>query len=279
MREIMADEIVSTVAELCIRACTLLPGDVDAALEKAGRTERFPKAREILGVLSENADIARNTGIPICQDTGTAVVFVDLGQDVHVQGSLMDAVREGVSQGYVRGYLRKSMVADPLRRMNTGDNTPPMVHVRMVEGDRLTLTVAPKGAGSENMSRLAMLTPGQGVAGVRRFVMETVKLAGANPCPPMILGIGIGGNFETVALLAKEALLEPLDRVHPDPFYANLEQELLAEVNASGIGPQGLGGDTTCLSVKIRALPCHIASLPVAVNVSCHATRHASAVL
>ena len=279
MRELNVGEITEAVACLCVKANHHLGDDARGCIAARAAEESWGPAKEVLQIIEKNIEIAEQGVFPLCQDTGMACVFVDLGQDVHVQGSLMDAVREGVSQGYVRGYLRKSMVADPLRRTNTGDNTPPMVHVRMVEGDRLTLTVAPKGAGSENMSRLAMLTPGQGVAGVRRFVMETVKLAGANPCPPMILGIGIGGNFETVALLAKEALLEPLDRVHPDPFYANLEQELLAEVNASGIGPQGLGGDTTCLSVKIRALPCHIASLPVAVNVSCHATRHASAVL
>lgn len=208
-----------------------------------------------------------------------AVVFADVGQDVHISGSFEDAVHEGVRRGYVDGLLRKSVVGDPLRRVNTRDNTPAILHIRLVPGDRLTLIVAPKGFGSENMSRLKMLTPAAGVQGVKDFVLETVKLAGANPCPPMVLGVGVGGDFEQVAELAKLALLVPLDEANPDPFYAGLEQELLSAVNETGIGPQGLGGRTTCLGLHILARPTHIAGLPVAVNVSCHVTRHATATL
>ena len=208
-----------------------------------------------------------------------AVVFVDVGQDVHINGSLEQAVNEGVRRGYTEGMLRKSVVSDPLRRVNTGDNTPAIVHTRLVEGEQVTITVAPKGFGSENMSRLQMLTPAQGVEGVKQFVLETVRMAGANPCPPMVLGIGIGGDFEGVALLAKRALMLPLGQCHPDPYYAALEQELLESVNATGIGPQGLGGRTTCLGLHILAGATHIAGLPVAVNVSCHVTRHQTAVL
>ena len=208
-----------------------------------------------------------------------AVVFAEVGQEVHIIGGFEAAVNEGVHRGYVEGLLRKSVVGDPLRRVNTGDNTPAILHTRLVPGDQLKLTVAPKGFGSENMSRLAMLTPSAGVEGVKRFVVETVKLAGANPCPPMVLGVGIGGDFERVAEMAKEALMLPLDTANPDPYYAALEQELLALVNETGIGPQGLGGLTTCLGLHIVAGPTHIAGLPVAVNVSCHVTRHKSAVL
>lgn len=208
-----------------------------------------------------------------------AVVFADVGQDVHISGDFEAAVYEGVRRGYTEGLLRKSVVADPLRRVNTRDNTPAILHTRLVPGDRLTLTVAPKGFGSENMSRLKMLTPAAGVQGVKDFVLETVKLAGANPCPPMVLGVGVGGDFEQVAELAKRALLVPLDENNPDPFYAGLEQELLSAVNETGIGPQGLGGRTTCLGLHILARPTHIAGLPVAVNVSCHVTRHAAATL
>ena len=208
-----------------------------------------------------------------------AIVFADVGQEVHIAGDFEAAIHEGVRRGYVDGLLRKSVVADPLRRVNTKDNTPAIIHTRLVPGDKVTLTVAPKGFGSENMSRLAMLTPAAGVEGVKRFVLETVRLAGANPCPPMVLGIGVGGDFEQVAEMAKRALMIPLGEENPDPFYAALERELLAAVNESGIGPQGLGGKTTCLGLHVLAKPTHIAGLPVAVNVSCHVTRHASAVL
>ncbi len=279
IREIDAALITETVARLCIEANRSLPEDVCDALHAAARDEPFASARDLLDLLVRNEGIARQTQMPICQDTGMAVVFADVGQDVHISGDFEAAVHEGVRRGYVEGLLRKSVVADPLRRVNTKDNTPAILHTRLVPGDRLTLTVAPKGFGSENMSRLKMLTPAAGVQGVKNFVLETVKLAGANPCPPMVLGVGVGGDFEQVAELAKRALLVPLDENNPDPFYAGLEQELLSAVNETGIGPQGLGGRTTCLGLHILARPTHIAGLPVAVNVSCHVTRHAAATL
>ena len=279
MREISAAQIAETVARLCVEANQNLPEDVACALNGAAASEPFPPAKELLGLLTDNARIARETAMPICQDTGMAVVFARVGQEVHITGSFEDAVNEGVRRGYVEGLLRKSVVGDPLRRVNTGDNTPAILHTRLVPGDRLTLTVAPKGFGSENMSRLKMLTPAQGVQGVKDFVVETVRLAGANPCPPMVLGVGVGGDFEGVALLAKEALMVPLDQHNPDPYYAALEQELLALVNETGIGPQGLGGRTTALAVHIEVAAVHMASLPVAVNINCHVTRHESEVL
>lgn len=279
MREISASLITETIARLCAEANRNLPGDVCAALHQATQEEPFQPARDILDLLVKNEGIARETQMPICQDTGMAVVFADVGQEVHIVGDLEAAVHEGVRRGYVDGLLRKSVVADPLRRVNTGDNTPAIIHTRLVPGDRVTLTVAPKGFGSENMSRLKMLTPAAGVQGVKDFVLETVRLAGANPCPPMVLGIGIGGDFEQVAELAKRALMIPLDEGNPDPFYADLERELLAAVNETGIGPQGFGGRTTCLGLHILQKPTHIAGLPVAVNVSCHVTRHAREVL
>ena len=279
MRQMDASLIADTVAVLCVQSNRNLPGDVACALHHAQKQEPFAPARELLDLLADNERIARETCMPICQDTGMAVVFVDVGQDVHINGSLEQAVNEGVRRGYTEGMLRKSVVSDPLRRVNTGDNTPAIVHTRLVEGEQVTITVAPKGFGSENMSRLQMLTPAQGVEGVKQFVLETVRMAGANPCPPMVLGIGIGGDFEGVALLAKRALMLPLGQRHPDPYYAALEQELLESVNATGIGPQGLGGRTTCLGLHILAGATHIAGLPVAVNVSCHVTRHQTAVL
>ena len=280
LREIRFDEIVDCVARLCIRANTVLPEDVARLLNAAREREPYAPARESLGLICQNAQIACERPAPICQDTGMAVVYAELGQDAHIIGGLLtDAVREGVARGYTQGYLRKSVVADPLRRGNTGDNTPAVLHLRLAAGDRLRLTVAPKGFGSENMSRLAMLTPAQGVEGVKDFVVETARLAGANPCPPMVLGVGVGGTFEQVAALAKEALLDPREGPHPDPFYASLESELLERVNALGIGRQGYGGLTTALSVHILAATTHIAGLPVAVNIGCHVTRHASEIL
>ena len=279
MREIAASAIADAVADLCVRANTELPDDVACAMRRARETETWAPACGILDILRENADIAKREHMPICQDTGMAVVFADVGQDAHISGDFEAAVHEGVRRGYMEGLLRKSVVGDPLRRVNTGDNTPAILHTRLVPGDRLTLTVAPKGFGSENMSRLKMLTPAQGVRGVKDFVLETVRLAGANPCPPMVLGVGIGGDFEMVAELAKRALLLPLDGTHEDPYYAALEKELLEAVNGTGIGPQGLGGRTTCVGLRILAMPTHIAGLPVAVNVSCHVTRHRTAVL
>ncbi|MEG2702519.1 MAG: fumarate hydratase, partial [Clostridia bacterium] len=253
---------------------------VRTVLCSACEAEPYAPARETLELIGRNADIALEGRLPICQDTGMAVVYATVGQDAHiVGGTLEDAVNAGVAKGYTDGYLRKSIVRDPIRRGNTGDNTPAVLHLRLVAGDGLALTVAPKGFGSENMSRLAMLTPAQGLEGVKQFVVETARLAGANPCPPMMLGVGVGGTFERVAELAKEALIELREGPHPDPYYAALEEELTARVNALGIGPQGFGGRTTTLSVRIKAFPTHIAGLPVAVNVGCHVTRHASATL
>lgn len=280
VRNIDCRDIADTVARLCVEACEQLPPQVGRLIDDALEAEPYPPARDTLRLLQLNSGIAREQHMPICQDTGMAVVFADVGQDAHITGGLLaDAVNEGVRRGYTDGYLRKSVVGDPLRRLNTGDNTPAVLHVQLVEGDRLRLTVSPKGFGSENMSRLCMLTPSQGVAGVKEFVVETARLAGANPCPPVMLGVGIGGDFELAAELAKRALVELRDEPHPDPYYAALESELLDAVNALGIGPQGFGGRTTALSVRILAAPTHIAGLPVAVNVGCHVTRHATSVL
>jgi fumarate hydratase subunit alpha len=280
IRTIRAEDITACVARLCMRACTELPPMVCACTKAALAAEPYAPAREVLSLMRENAAIAAAERLPICQDTGMAVVFAQVGQDVHIEGGLLtDAVNAGVARGYTEGYLRKSVVRDPIRRGNTGDNTPAVLHTSLVAGDRLTFTVSPKGFGSENMSRLAMLTPAEGLAGVRAFVLETVRLAGANPCPPVMLGVGMGGTFEQVALLAKEALVELRQGPHPDPFYAALEDELLAAINGLGIGPQGFGGLTTAYTVRIKAAPTHIAGLPVAVNVGCHVTRHASETL
>lgn len=279
MRTIPAARITEAVARLCIRANTVLPPDVAAALEACRASEPWPLAGDTLDLLRDNLSQARERNLPICQDTGMACVFVELGQEVHIEGNFEQAVHEGVRRGYGEGYLRKSMVADPLRRVNTGDNTPAAITLRLVPGDKCAVTVAPKGFGSENMSRLAMLKPADGVEGVKRFVVETVRLAGPNPCPPVVLGVGLGGSFDKVAALAKHALLRPLDRPNPDPFYAQLEGELLEEINALGIGPQGFGGRTTCLGLAIEAAPTHVAGLPAAVNVSCHVTRRAAEVL
>lgn len=279
MREIKAAAVTEAVAALCIEANAHLPADVEAALAAARAAEPWPLAKHTLGLLEKNLEMANACALPICQDTGMAVVFAEVGQEVHIDGDFEAAVNEGVRRGYGEGYLRKSIVGDPLRRVNTGDNTPAALHLRLVPGDKLRLTVAPKGFGSENMSRLAMLRPADGVEGVERFVLETVRLAGPNPCPPMVLGVGIGGSFDGVALLAKQALLRPLDRPNPDEYYAKLEIKLLAAVNELGIGPQGFGGKTTALGLAIETAPTHVAGLPVAVNVSCHATRRASAEL
>ena len=257
MKTVNAQTITETIAHLCIDANRNLPKDVAAALHQAEETEPFAPAKDLLSLLTKNEQIARTTQMPICQDTGMAVVFADVGQDVHIAGAFAEAVNEGVRRGYVEGLLRKSVVGDPLRRVNTGDNTPAVLHTRLVPGDTLTLTVAPKGFGSENMSQLRMLTPASGIDGVKRF----------------------GGDFEQVAENAKRALMLPLGTPNPDPFYAQLEEELLEAINQTGIGVQGLGGRTTCLGLHIIAAPTHIAGLPVAVNVSCHVTRHATAVL
>lgn len=277
IRELNAAAITEAVERLCIEANTQLPTDVRAALDRAEATEPWPLAKQTLGLLQQNLCVATEKDLPICQDTGMACVFIELGQDVHIDGDLTEAVNEGVRRGYGNGYLRKSITGDPLQRKNTDDNTPAMLTVHLVPGDGCHITVAPKGAGSENMSRLAMLKPADGVEGVKQFVLETVKLAGSNPCPPIVLGIGVGGSFDHCAALAKRALLRPLDCPNADPYYAALEAELLAAVNEIGIGPQGFGGATTCLGVAIEQEPTHVACLPVAVNVSCHVTRRASA--
>ena len=280
LRTIRSEAIAACVARLCVRACTVLPAPVSALIAQASLAEPFAPAREVLDLTRQNAEIAAAQGVPICQDTGMAVVFAEVGQDVHIAGdTLENAVNAGIARGYTEGWLRKSVVFDPIRRGNTGDNTPAVLHVKLVQGDQLKLTVSPKGFGSENMSRLTMLTPADGLEGVKAFVVETVQLAGANPCPPIMLGVGLGGTFEQVALLSKEALVEMRQGSHPDPFYDALENELLAKINCLGIGPQGFGGQTTALSVRIKAAPTHIAGLPVAVNVGCHVTRHASETL
>ena len=280
LRTLTAEAVTDCVARLCIQACTVLPRPVRTLLDEAAQTEPYPPAREMLTLLQRNADVALTRPAPICQDTGMAVVFAEVGQNLHLEGGTLEAaVNAGVARGYTEGWLRKSVVADPLRRGNTGDNTPAVLHTRLVAGNRLKLTISPKGFGSENMSRLAMLTPADGVEGVKAFVLETVRLAGANPCPPIMLGVGIGGTFEQVALLAKEALVTLREGPHPDPYYDALEHELLEQINALGIGPQGFGGLHTALQVRIQTAPTHIAGLPVAVNVGCHVTRHASETL
>ena len=277
MRIISAAAITETVARLCIQANTYLPADIAAALDRQRRNEPWPLAKDTLELLWENKELAEYKHLPVCQDTGMACVFVELGQDVHIDGNFEDAIHQGVRRGYTDGYLRKSIVGDPLRRVNTEDNTPAAITLHLVPGDGCSITVAPKGFGSENMSRLGMLKPADGVEGVKHFILETVRLAGPNPCPPIVLGVGIGGSFDKVAYLSKKALLRPIDQPHADPFYAQLEQELLEEINRLGIGPQGFGGETTCLGLSIETAPTHVAGLPVAVNVSCHATRRATA--
>ncbi len=277
MRTITAQNITDTVAKLCIKANLTLPKDVEDALHEAKQNEPWALAKTTLGLLEQNLIDAKSANLPICQDTGMACVFVTLGTDVHIDGDFEAAIHEGVRKGYGEGYLRKSIVTDPLRRGNTGDNTPAAITVKLVNGDKCEITVAPKGFGSENMSKIAMLPPSAGVEGFKKFVVETVFSAGSNPCPPVVLGIGVGGSFDKVAYLAKHALLRPLTEQNTDPYYANLEKELLAEINALGIGPQGFGGKTTCLGLAIEQMPTHVAGLPVAVNVSCHVTRRATA--
>ncbi len=279
IREIPMQQITDTVARLCVEANLHLPADVKTALDKAEAAEPWPLAKTTLGLLQQNLTAADAGCLPICQDTGMACIFIELGTDVHLAGDFEAAVNAGVRKGYGEGYLRKSIAADPLRRGNTGDNTPAALTVHLVPGTGCRITVAPKGFGSENMSRLAMLKPADGVEGFKAFVLDTVRQAGSNPCPPMVLGVGVGGSFDKVAYLAKKALLRPLDVPNADPYYAALERELLAAVNEIGIGPQGFGGRTTCLGLSIEQAPTHVAGLPVAVNVSCHVTRRATAEL
>ena len=280
MREIDVSLITEAVSRACISANKVLPDDLAELIKKSADAETDDVPKDIMCRLCDNLCAAKELDIPICQDTGMAVIFAKIGQDVHfVGGSFKDAVNAGVAKGYTEGYLRKSVVADPLRRVNTGDNTPAVLHIGLVEGDKVELTVAPKGFGSENMSALKMFTPSASHEDIIDYVVDVVRRAGSNPCPPMVLGIGIGGDFEQVAENAKRALMLPLGTPNPDPFYAQLEEELLEAINQTGIGVQGLGGRTTCLGLHIIAAPTHIAGLPVAVNVSCHVTRHATAVL
>lgn len=276
MRTINAEAISEAVRDLCIKANYHLPEDVKSSINNAFKTEPFPIARDTLGIIVENYTLAENESIPICQDTGLACVFLEIGQDVHIIGNLENAINEGVRQGYEIGLLRKSCVKDPLRRINTNDNTPAMIYYDIVPGEKLKITVAPKGFGSENMSQLKMLKPSDGIDGVIEFVISVVEEAGPNPCPPIVVGVGIGGTFDKAALLAKKALMRELDVRNEDSFYSDLEKLLLEKINALGIGPQGFGGKTTALAVNIEVMPTHIAGLPVAVNINCHATRHVS---
>lgn len=279
MREITAQEITAAIKDLCIDANRVLPGDLETLIQTRSTQEEDGTARSILCDLCRNLDAAREMEVPICQDTGMAVVFAEVGQELHIQGDFEEAVNEGVRQGYVEGLLRCSVVKDPIRRGNTNDNTPAILHTRLVPGDKLTITVAPKGFGSENMSRLKMLTPAAKEEDLVAFVKETVELAGSNPCPPVVLGVGIGGDFELCAYLAKKALCRSVSQRNPDPFYAQLEERMLQAANETGVGPQGFGGQTTALAVNIEAYPTHIAGLPIAVNVGCHVTRHKTLVL
>jgi len=280
MRRINVDQITDAIARLAQETNYFLGGDVCRILSKRKESESSDLAKDILSMIEQNIVIAGQEGIPLCQDTGVACVFLEIGQEVYLEGGwLTDAVNEGVRRGYKDGYLRKSMVADPLRRTNTGDNTPASLHVDIVPGDKVKIIFAPKGFGSENMSRVAMLAPSQGKNGVMDFVLQTVKSAGGNPCPPIVVGVGIGGTFDQVTLLAKRALLLPLDKPNEDPFYRQMEEDLLDQINKTGIGPQGFGGDTTALAVRILAAPTHIAGLPVAVNINCHVSRHKEVIL
>lgn len=279
MREISTDAFVAVISRLCIRANCCLPADLRAEIEAQSAREDWPVARDVLEKIMENYRIAGERQVPVCQDTGMACVFLEIGQDVHLRGDLRAAVDEGVRQGYAQGYLRKSVVKDPLRRENTGDNTPAMLYVELVPGDRVRITVAPKGFGSENMSGIKMLRPSDGAEGVVDFVVSTVEMAGPNACPPLVVGVGLGGTFDKAALLAKKALLRPLHEKNPDPFYQELERNLMERINRLGIGPQGFGGRTTALAVHIETLPTHIAGLPCAVNLNCHVTRHATEVI
>ena len=277
MRSIPYEEVVKKVRMSCLEAACVLPADVKAAIQKAFETESNLRAKDFLKQYLDNAAIAEAERMPICQDTGFAVFFVQMGEMVKIEGgSIYSAITEGVAQGYKDGFLRKSIVSDPVfKRLNTADNTPPIIHLELVPGDKLSVILAPKGGGSENMSALKMLTPAAGAAGIRDFVAETVIAAGGCPCPPTIVGVGIGGTFEKAAFLAKKALLRPVGQPSTEPEYAALEQEILAKINASGVGSQGLGGDITSFACHIEHYPCHIASLPVAVNINCHAARHA----
>ncbi len=276
MREIKATEITQLIEKLCIEACYVLSDDIYNCLKERSCVEKSPLGKQIIGTIIKNADIAKNERCPICQDTGMTVVFVEIGQDVHVTGGFIeDAIHQGVRQGYTKGYLRKSVVKDPIDRVNTNDNTPAVIHYEMVPGDKFHVVVSPKGFGSENKSGLKMLTPSAGIPGIKKFVLETIATAGGNPCPPIIVGIGIGGTMERAAYLSKKALLRPIGSHSNNETVARLEKELLEEINKLGIGPCGFGGTTTALAVNILTNATHIAGLPVSVNIGCHATRHA----
>ena len=279
VRLVSADLITRVVAELCIKANIYAQESILAALGNAREQETSPLALSAIDTLLYNAEIAQREKLPLCQDTGMAVVFVSLGMNVHIEGDIDRAINEGVRQGYREGYLRNSIVRDPVDRVNTGDNTPAVIHYDFIAGDQVRITVAPKGFGSENMSMLRMLNPSDGIEGIEEFIVETVRAAGANPCPPVIVGAGIGGTMEKAALLAKQALLRDLGSANPDPFWAQVESRLLERINALGIGPAGFGGRTTALGVHILTYPTHIAGLPAVVNIGCHATRHEAAVI
>ena len=280
MREIQCSKITEVIRKLCIEANEHLPEDVKCAIKTARKEEDGEIAKGILDNIIENNEIADRENVPICQDTGMAVVFMEIGQDVHITGGdLTECVNEGVRQGYTDGYLRKSVVKDPIRRGNTGDNTPAILYTEIVPGEQIKITVGPKGFGSENMRRIMMFKPSAGLEGIKDFIIETVKFAGPNPCPPMVVGVGIGGTFDSCALLATQALMRPLGSSNKDPFYADLEKELLLKINSLGIGPQGLGGRTTAIGLNIETFPTHIAGMPCAVNINCHVTRHKTEVI
>ncbi len=280
MREISVTVVRDTVERLCIEANYYLPKDVKAAICKCREQEDWKIAEGVLDNIIENYEIAEKDDVPICQDTGMACVFLEIGQEVHfIEGSLYDAIHEGVRRGYEKGYLRKSVVKDPVRRGNTGDNTPAMIYTDIVDGDKVTITVAPKGFGSENMSAIHMFKPSEGIEGIKKFILETVEKAGPNPCPPMVVGVGIGGTFDKAALLAKKAVIRELGTHHEDPYYAELEEEMLDKINELGIGPQGFGGRTTAIGLNIETLPTHIAGMPCAININCHVARHKTEVI
>lgn len=280
MREIQVQTITDVVEKLCIEANQFLPKDVQNAIKNCRACEDWDIAKGVLDNIITNYEIAENECVPICQDTGMACVFLEIGQDVHFTGgNLTDAINEGVRRGYTNGYLRKSVVKDPIRRGNTGDNTPAMIYTEIVDGDQVKVTVGPKGFGSENMSAIRMFKPSAGLQGIKDFILETVETAGPNPCPPMTIGVGIGGTFDKAALLAKKALMRPIDTPNPDPYYADLEKEMLEKVNKLGIGPQGFGGKSTAIGLNIETMPTHIAGMPCAININCHVTRHKTEVI
>lgn len=280
MREVNVEQIIETVKNLSIEANYFLGSDIKEALKKCREEETYELAGQVLDKIILNSEIAKNEQMPMCQDTGMACVFVEIGQDVHITGGkLEDAINEGVRRGYDEGFLRKSVVGDPIRRVNTNDNTPAIIYYDIVDGDKIKITLAPKGFGSENMSKIGMLKPSDGLEGVKKFIIDTVKAAGPNPCPPMVVGVGIGGTFDKAAYLAKKALIRPVNTSNKDEFYKDLEEELLTKINELGIGPQGFGGKTTALGLNIEVYPTHIAGLPVAVNINCHATRHKEAII